>query len=214
MNREMYLYPLIFVLSFTLSCATTEKERYLSELSPTENAYLKVTTVKINANHKIAGGRLGLLPLNCNKPRVGNVIGDTIGHNLLDSSLLVVERTYLVKIIEEQGISLTGLTENIDYSRIGKVSNVDYILVGTVTMVDRPYSWGFGYGFKKESSYTECSGAAARIVDVVTGEVVMSVVYNTTLVELKWQRPTQIGEALATAIKYGLWKQDQPELIQ
>ena len=214
MNKEMYLYSLIFVLSFSLSCATTNKERYMNKLSPKEEAYLKVTTVKIKANQKIAGKRLGLLPLNCNKPEVGNVISDTIGHNLLDSSLIIVERTYLVKIIEEQGISLTGLTENIDYSKIGKVSNVDYIMVGTVTMVDRQYSWGFGYGFKKEGSYTECSGAAARIVDLISGEVVMSVVYDTTLVEAKWKQPTQIGEALATGIKYGLWQQGQPKPTQ
>ena len=214
MNRKMYLYFLIFVLAFTLSCATTAEEQYFSKLSKKERAYRRVTTVKINANHKITGGRLGLLPLDCNKPKVGNVISDTIGHNLLDSNLVVVERTYLAKILEEQGISLTGLTESIDYSRIGKVSNVDYILVGTVTMVDHPYSWGFGYGLsEKKGSYTTCSGATARIVDVVTGEVIIGAVYDTTRVDIEWQRPTQIGEALATALKYGLWQLSPEEPI-
>jgi curli biogenesis system outer membrane secretion channel CsgG len=200
MNRAHYFFPLIFVLFLTLSCASTAAERYyVTKLSPKEKAYLRVTTIKSNANRTITGGRLGLLPLDSNKPKVGNVISDTIGHNLLDSPLVIVERTYLARILEEQKISLTGLTESIDYSRIGKMSNVDYLLLGTVTMVDHPYRRGF---------YTTCSGATARIVDVVTGEVIIGVVYDTTQVELKWQRPTQIGEALATALKFGLWKRN------
>jgi curli biogenesis system outer membrane secretion channel CsgG len=205
MNRAMYLYPLIFLLSFTLSCASTAAERYyVTKLSGKEKAYLRVTTIKGNANRTITGGRLGLLPLNCNVPKVGNVISDTIGHNLLDSPLVIVERTYLARILEEQEISLTGLTESIDYSRIGKVSNVDYLLLGTVTMVDHPYRGGF---------YTTCSGATARIVDVITGEVIIGVVYDTTQVDLQWQRPTQIGEALATGLKFGLWKRNPNDPI-
>jgi curli biogenesis system outer membrane secretion channel CsgG len=205
MKRAHYFFPLIFVLFLTLSCASTAAERYyVTKLSRKEQAYLRVTTIKSNANRTITGGRLGLLPLDCNKPKVGNVISDTIGHNLLDSPLVIVERTYLARILEEQKISLTGLTESIDYSRIGKMSNVDYLLLGTVTMVDHPYRRGF---------YTTCSGATARIVDVVTGEVIIGVVYDTTQVELKWQRPTQIGEALATALKFGLWKRNPNDPI-
>lgn len=205
MNRAYYFFPLIFVLCLTLSCASTAAEQYyVRKLSGKEKAYLRVTTIKSNANRTITGGRLGLLPLDCNVPKVGNVISDTIGHNLLDTPLVIVERTYLARIVEEQGISLTGLTESIDYSRIGKLSNVDYLLLGTVTMVDHPYRGSF---------YTTCTGATARIVDVVTGEVIIGVVYDTTRVELKWQRPTQIGEALATALKFGLWKRNPNEPI-
>jgi hypothetical protein len=144
MNRAHYFFPLIFVLSLTLSCASTAAKRYyVSKLSRKEKAYLKVTTIKTNANRTITGGELGLLPLDCNVPKVGNVISDTIGHNLLDSPLVIVERTYLARILEEQKISLTGLTESIDYSRIGKMSNVDYLLLRTVTMVDHPYRRGY-----------------------------------------------------------------------
>ena len=213
MNREMYLYPLIFVIFFVLGCATTAEERYINKLSELERTYLKVTTVKTNANLTIKGGRLGLLPLTSNKPMVGNVVSDTIGNKLLDSNLKVVDRTYLVKIIEEQGISLAGLTERIDYSRIGKLSNVDFILVGTVTMVDRTYEL-VPLPIHRAHSYTECSGATARIIDVTTGDVLVSAVYDTTRVSLKWQRPTQIGQALATGLKYGLWELSQRKPIR
>jgi hypothetical protein len=61
--------------------------------------------------------------------------------------------------------------------------------------------------------YGMCSSATARIVDVVTGELIIGVVYDTTRVELKWQRPTQVGEALVTALKYGLWKRNPNDPI-
>lgn len=70
-------------------------------------------------------------------------------------------------------------------------------------------TWGNPAAFYKAGSYTECIGATARIVDVITGEVLIGVVYDTTRVTVKWHRPNQIGEALATGLKYGLWKQSQ-----
>jgi len=214
MNKREYFCSLLFFLFLISSCVpvttATKKDSFTANLTRREKAYLKKTTVHSKSGYDLTSGRLGLLALTCNISETGSVVSDTIGHNLLDTDLRILERTYLNKILEEQQITLSGITENIDYTRIGTIANVDYLLVGAVTFAERLYTTGWG----TLSSYTQCLGATARIIDVASGEIIMSVVYDTSGLYKTWHNPTLVGEALATGIKYGLWKQSKKEPTQ
>ena len=105
----------------------------------------------------IAGKVLGVLPFYSDIPSVGFLVSDTVGANLIDSGCKVIERSYLASILEEHGLSQTGITENVDYRKIGKIASVDYLLVGNVEAKERSKFLMLGK-FASGEQYTEISG--------------------------------------------------------
>ena len=53
----------------------------------------------------LKGKSVGIMPFASNFPQVGNVVSDTIGGNLLESGLKIVDRTQIGKILQDEGIS-------------------------------------------------------------------------------------------------------------
>lgn len=161
----------------------------LSSCVPITKSYSKPNLPNLN----IEGRRLGILPFYCEAASIGNTVSDSIGANLLDTGFIVIERTYLTNILEEQGLVLSGATETVDYGKIGKLSNVDYLLVGTVTAEQREKYSRFGGG-----RYIDVLDATARIVNVATGEIILHV---TWIRGRKILPGVKIGEYLAAGIK-------------
>jgi curli biogenesis system outer membrane secretion channel CsgG len=139
---------------------------------------------------KIAGKALGVLPFYSDIPSVGFLVSDTVGANLIDSGCKVIERSYLASILEEHGLSQTGITESIDYRKIGKITSVDYLLVGNVEVKERSNFLMLGK-FASGEQYTEISGATARIVDVTTGQVFIAVTWHK---KKPTKDPVMVGE--------------------
>jgi TolB-like protein len=133
----------------------------------------------------IRGGKLGILPFQCLSPPIGVAVSDVTAANLLGSPFSVIERSYLSQVLQEQGYSVTGITENPNLEEIGKLSGVDYLLVGNVTILSQRRRW--------------IIEATARIVDVKTGEIVLAVLYKPRSDNDMLPQPT--GEALAVAIR-------------
>jgi curli biogenesis system outer membrane secretion channel CsgG len=106
---------------------------------------------------KIVGKALGVLPFYSDIPSVGVLVSDTVGANLIDSGCKVIERSYLASILEEHGLSQTGITESIDYRKIAKITSVDYLLVGNVEAKERSKFLMLGK-FARGDQYTEISG--------------------------------------------------------
>lgn len=145
---------------------------------------------------KFKGAKVGILQLQCAFQEIGSAVSDALGANLLDSGFRIIERTYLNKIIEEQGLSISGLTTSIDYKKIGQISNVDFLLTGTVIANYRESAFFYG-GLGGANKSIEISGVTARIVDVKTGEVVLSATYTPDAI----RPPIFFGEELAAIIK-------------
>jgi curli biogenesis system outer membrane secretion channel CsgG len=139
---------------------------------------------------KIAGKALGVLPFYSDIPSVGFLVSDTVGANLIDSGCKVIERSYLASILEEHGLSQTGITESIDYRKIGKITSVDYLLVGNVEVKERSKFRMLGK-FASGEQYTEISWATARIVDVTTGLVIIAVTWHK---KKPTKDPVMVGE--------------------
>jgi curli biogenesis system outer membrane secretion channel CsgG len=140
------------------------------------------------------------LPFYSTVPETGAIISDTIGNNLMGLGVNIIERTYLNSLLQEQGFSISDKTENIDFTKIGKIINVNYLLLGTVEVSERPYSRGFG-AFRKSGTFSYIPSVSARIVNVSTGEVLISCSYSVP--KKLWSQPVKIGENIATAIKTG-----------
>jgi TolB-like protein len=147
-------------------------------------------TVHSKPGVSIRGAKLGILPFKCLSPEIGLAVSDATGANLIGSPFSVIERSYLSKILQEQGYSVTGITENPNLEEIGKLSGVDYLLVGNVTIMSQRRRW--------------ILEATARIVDVKTGEVVIAILYKPRSDD--YMLPQLTGEAIAVAIKNEIMK--------
>ena len=111
--------PALFLTAvlFSLSCTSFEKDIYFKD------------TVKFNKNVRIA-----VLPFEdaVNANNSGVNVSDAITNELIRiSNWDIVERTQLMKVIKEQSIEATGMTEE-DYSKLGKLANVDYFITGSL----------------------------------------------------------------------------------
>lgn len=148
-------------------------------------------TVHSKPETNIQGGKLGILPFQCLSPEIGVAVSDVTGANLLGSPFSVIERSYLTQILQEQGLSVTGITENPNLNEIGNLSGVDYLLVGNVTIMSMRRRW--------------ILEATVRLVDVKTGEVVLAILYKPTDGDHMLPQPT--GEAIANAIRNEAMKQ-------
>jgi curli biogenesis system outer membrane secretion channel CsgG len=90
----------------------------------------------------------------------------------------VIERARLEQVIQEQGLSQTGLTT--DGSDLGGITGVDYLLYGSITKLGATTSGSSFGGFGAGGSKYEMS-VDLRIVDTQTGEVILAdTVENTT----------------------------------
>jgi curli biogenesis system outer membrane secretion channel CsgG len=183
MYKRYHFFILLLITGLLTSCITT-----------TTKSDIKLHS-KPNLNLK--GASLGLLPFYSNIPETGAIISDTIGSNLLGSGVNIIERTYLNNLLQEQGLSISGITENIDFTKIGNIINVNYLLLGTVEVSERPYSRGFG-AFSKSGTYTYIPSVSTRIVNIRTGEVLISCTYSVP--KKLWWQPVKIGENIASAI--------------
>ena len=140
---------------------------------------------------------LGVLPLFSSYPESGTAISDAIGTNFLSVNMRVIERTYLAAILEEQGLSLSGPTEKIEYEKIGKIANIDFLLVGNATTMERTTVSGLKFN-RSQNEYLCITSVTVRIVDIYTGEIVVSC--NYTVPKNKWAWPNLIGEDIAKAL--------------
>ena len=154
-------------------------------VAPKKDAHFEFAESKSKPGAKIEGGRLGILPFQSVVPSIGIAVSDVMGTELLDSPFTVVERSYLDRILQEQGLSVAGITETTNYKQIGSLAGVDYLLVGNVAV--------------RSARWQRITGATARVIDVKTGEVLISSTY--TPPKRGWAAPNYMGESLAEAIK-------------
>lgn len=139
--------------------------------------------------------KIAVIPFLCNQPEIGYNISSSLSSNLVASRFRVIERAQLNRILEEQGLSLSGIIE--DYSAvIGKIKGVDALIVGNATVSS---GWA-GTVFGGYINYV--SNCSVRMVDVTSGEVLLATNFTSESAStLKGvTTASEVGDALAKKI--------------
>ena len=91
------------------------------------------------------------------------------------NKVIVVERTRIDELMQEQNLGADGFVEEATASQIGKLSGARLMLMGTITMFDLKQTAGIGIGpFRIGGSQAKVE-LTARIVDTETGQVLGSI---------------------------------------
>jgi curli biogenesis system outer membrane secretion channel CsgG len=114
---------------------------------------------------------VAILPFTSNEKESGSAIAEAIGTCMLNSNFSILERAELVKILTEKSLSLSGVVEG-NQAFLGKLTGVDAVVLGSVTI-----SRGFA-GLLSGGYIDFVSNCSARLVDVATGDILISTSYS------------------------------------
>jgi curli biogenesis system outer membrane secretion channel CsgG len=136
--------------------------------------------------------RVAVLPFVCNSRELGYAISEALSARLLLSRYTVIERAQFEKLLSEQGLTLSGVLED-QGPIIGRIKGVDAIIVGSAT-ADRGFA-GLAYGGYKDYVST----ANARMIDLITGEVLIAATFSASGASTMSgvTTPNDVGENLA-----------------
>ncbi len=121
----------------------------------------------------------------------GNAIADEFVFQFLNRGIKVVERSHIENVIKEQKLWKSGYIDPATIKKMGKILGVDALIMGSVTRYipdkkNRVYIKDDQGKIQEEIFLVEAEvGISARMVDVVTGEViwVSSYVYDSFYVD-------------------------------
>ena len=157
--------------------------------------YLELAKATSKPGLNMYNARLGILPLRSYPGDLGNVISITIGNELKNTGVEIVDTAEMISLLNAQNITPRSVTHSSDYQMIGRVCDVDYLLAGEAVIRIRSKKFVRTGVFPADFQET-----TAEIVDTRSGEVVLRASVERPPKE-KWNRADIIGEALAAAIK-------------
>jgi hypothetical protein len=168
------------------------------------NGHLGLAKATSNPGLDMYKARLGILPLRSYPADIGNVISVTIGNELKDTGIEIIDTAKMIRLLEAQNITPGSVTQSSDYRMIGRVCDVDYLLVGkaVITILSKEF-------VRTGVALADFQETTAEIVDTTSGEVVLRASVERPPKE-KWNRADIIAEALAIAIKKELKLYKQP----
>ncbi len=136
--------------------------------------------------------RVAVLPFICNKQEFGYEIAESLSANLLGTRLTIITLSQLRLLLEEQNLTIDAIARG-DQSFVGHLEGVEALIIGSATasrgLADSANGGNFDY----------VSNCTARIVDVRTGEVLISVSYSSEGASTKSEvtTATEIGKKIA-----------------
>lgn len=109
----------------------------------------------------------------------------------------VIERSSLDRVLGEQNLQMSGLTDPVTATKVGKILGVDAIVLGNVT-ASQKYQTGGGFmGIGADMTMVSAvSNATMKIVGIEQGKVLTIV----TLSYKKGQKPTEAARTMAIAL--------------
>jgi len=151
------------------------------------DAHLAFTRSDAKPGVRFQGGKLGILPFDCEIPATGAAVSDVVSTNLrVGTPLTVVDQLQLENALRDKGLSASGIAQGKEYSKLGVLSgDIDYLLIGQVAV----YS----------PTRSIITGATAKLVDVRTGEMLITATY--TPPKKGWGTAQYAGDSLGAAIK-------------
>ncbi len=147
-------------------------------LSCTAHEYPYTVYSRPGAN--VSDAKIAVLPFSSTTREVEFLASDLVSQNLIKNGFRIVDRSYLQNILQEQEVSLTGLTKDTSLQKIGKLVEADYLLVGTVRVETKVESSGVAFkklSFSGVEQKEFISGMSIRVLSVETGEVVIGSPY-------------------------------------
>ncbi|MDD5067350.1 MAG: FlgO family outer membrane protein [bacterium] len=133
-NFKIYIF-LFFILG-SAGCAGQKSAVKTEE----EDASLLIARMVIRNQEKLPNRSLAVIEfshINGNPVPEGRLLAERIITRLAQyKEIKVVERNKVNKVLEEQNLSLSGLTDSAIMKKIGKILNVDALLTGTLAPVD------------------------------------------------------------------------------
>lgn len=135
------IFMLIFLIFF--SCSTNKQNiKEASEVAISNNEPpAKVIADKVALNSdKLTNRRIAVADfsdIEGNSTAEGNLLSEQVITYLAQkSNLSVVERSKMNQILDEQKLTMMGLTESDNAQKVGKILNVDGIVSGTIAHLD------------------------------------------------------------------------------
>jgi curli biogenesis system outer membrane secretion channel CsgG len=126
-----------------------------------------------------------------------NVMADNIALELMKLGFEVIERGSLDKVLSEQKLQMSGLTDPATAANVGKILGVDAVVLGNVTTSQKMQTssgfMGVGAGVTTTSVI---SNATMKIVGIEQGKVLTMV----ALSYKKGQNPTEAAKTMAVAL--------------
>lgn len=141
--------------------------------------------------------RIGVLKFNSSQIQYlssydpGSAVADEFVFQFLNRGIKVIERSYIENIIKEHNLWKSGNIDPATIKKMGKILGVDALVMGTVTRYipdrkKRIYIKDDQGKIQEEIFLVEAEvGISARMVDVVTGEVIWagSYVYDSFYID-------------------------------
>lgn len=136
------------LLIFILSCASGTSRVFIKDRA-TLNSQIKIAVLPFKDAPSVNGS--------------GEIVADSFANEAIRMrNWDLVERAQLEKIVKEQQLDISGLTQGGDINKIGDILNVNVLVMGTVTE----------YKYDKLLFYPRVTlGINIRMIDVKTGQV-------------------------------------------
>ena len=170
-NLTFLLFLILFVSFILAGCASTK-------------AFIK-NTERLRSVQRIA-----VLPFICGRPDFGYAIADSLSGYLMQSRFRIIERGQLNRILEEQGLTMSGVL-NDSSLLIGRIKDIDAVIIGSATT-----SYGFA-GLIPGGNVEYISDCSSHMVDIETGEVLIGVNFTTS--------SASTTKGVSRASKVGIW---------
>lgn len=117
------------------------------------------TSVNKNVNFN-RSSRMAIVPGAASS--FGLLLPDALLTEFLGLGFNIVERNEIAKLLREQNLSLSGILENQDYSKIGKIANIETLIIVV----------------SKENSNGAVASASIKVINVTNGYVIISSTYS------------------------------------
>jgi len=153
MNRVVRIVPIVIGSLWMFSCAPHDYPYRI---------YSHQTLILENA-------KIVVFPFPSSSNEISFLAADLVSQNLLRKGFRVLDRSNLTSILQEQGLSISGLAEEPDYKKIGKLLDSDFIVVGVIKI------GGNEGGRKRTDAITDVS---IRLIEIRTGEILKGGTYR------------------------------------
>ena len=179
MNRNIKYLLYLILLSFTLIQCQTNGSIREDNIIDSGNAANIIAKTVVNNISKLPNKRLAVIEfsdLDGNPITFGSLLAERVTTRIVQhSEVKVVERSLIDKILKEQELSVSDITEIESVKKIGGLLNVDAIVTGIVIQL---------------SNYYEVS---VRMIDTQNG-LILSAVTTKVLFESTWDTKKSGGK--------------------
>jgi len=173
----------LLLMSLFMGCATTGANKSAKPEVDDSEKPVKFVFPPYEGNGEKP--RVAVFDFTNDTPFENAVLGKGVANTLVTALVKskhfrVVERSMLRKILEEQGLELSGAVDPQKTVEVGKLLGVDYMIMGSISEFGVKSSHtSVGYGGNVDASIGVTKGTArvvldVRVIDPATGEIVSS----------------------------------------